>query len=62
MGGACSAYGKRRVVHRVLVGKIESNRPLGRPRNIWEGNIKMDNQEVGLVGMDWIKLAQDRER
>ena len=46
----------------VLVGKPEGKRPLGRPRRRWEDNIKMDLQEVGCGGMDWIKLAQDRDR
>jgi len=45
-----------------LVGKTEGNRPLGRPRRRWEDNIKVDLQEVGCVGMDWIELAQDRDR
>ena len=44
----------------VLVGKPEGRRPLGRPRNRWEDNIKMDLQEVECGGMDWIELAQDR--
>jgi len=44
------------------VGKPEGKRPLGSPRSRWEGNIKMDLQEVGWGGMDWIELAQDRER
>ena len=52
---------ERRGVYRVLVGKPEGKRPLGRPRRKWEGNIKMDLQEVGLEGMDWIDLAQDRD-
>jgi len=47
-------------VYIVLVGKPEGRRPLGRPRNRWEDNIKMDLQEVGCGGMDWIELAQDR--
>jgi hypothetical protein len=47
-------------VHRVLVGKPEGKRPLGKPGHKWEDNIKMDFQEVG--GMDWIDVAQDRER
>ena len=53
---------ERRGVYRVLVGKPEGKRPLGRPRRRWENNIKMDLQEVGCGGMDWIKLAQDRDR
>jgi len=51
-----------RGVYRVLVGKPEGERPLGRPRRRWEDNIKMDLQEVGFGGMDWIELAQDRDR
>jgi hypothetical protein len=47
-------------VYRVLVGKPEGKRPLGWPRSRWEDNIKMDLQEVGCGGMDWIELAQDR--
>jgi len=54
--------GERRGIFRVLVGKPESKRPLGRPRCRWEDNIKMDLQEVGCGGMDWIELAQDRDR
>jgi hypothetical protein len=49
-------------VYRVLVGKQEGKRPVGRPRRRWEGNVKMDLQEVGCGGMDWIELAQDRDR
>jgi len=44
------------------VGRPEGKRPLGRPRRRWEDNIKMDLQEVGCWGMDWIELAQDRDR
>ena len=51
-----------RGVHSVLVGKPERKRPLGRPRPRWENNIKMDLQEVGCWVMDWIELAQDRDR
>jgi hypothetical protein len=54
--------GKERDVYRVLVGKTEGKRPLGRPRRRWEDNIRMDLQEVGCRGMDWIELAQDRDR
>jgi len=54
--------GERRGVYRVLVEKPEGKRPLGRPRRKWEDNIKMDLQEVGCGGMDWLELAQDRDR
>jgi hypothetical protein len=54
--------GNRRGIFRVLVGKSEGKRPLGRPRHRWEDNIKMDLQEVACRGMDWIKLAQDMDR
>ena len=46
----------------MLVGKPEGKRPLERPRRRWEDNIKMDLQEVGCGGMDWIELVQDRDR
>jgi len=49
-------------VYRVLVVKHEGRRPLGRPRRRWKDNIKMDLQEVGCEGMDWIELAQDKDR
>ena len=49
-------------VYWVLVGKPEGKRPFGRPRRRWEDNIKMDLQEVGCGAMDWIELAQDRDR
>jgi hypothetical protein len=62
MGGACSSDGVGRGVYRFLVGKPEGKRPLGRPRCRWEDNIKMDLQEVGCGGMDWIGLAQDKDR
>ena len=54
--------GERRGVYRVLVGKPEGKRPLERARRRWEDNIKMDLQEVGCGGMDWIDLVQDRDR
>ena len=53
--------GEERGVHRVLVGKPEGKRPLGRPRRRWEDKIKMDLQEVGGGCGDWMELAQDRE-
>ena len=49
-------------MYRVLVGKCEGKMPLGRPRRRWEDDIKMDLQEVGCGGMDWIDLALDRDR
>jgi hypothetical protein len=55
--------GEGRNVYRVLVGQPEGKGPLGRPRNRWKDNIKMDLlQEVGCEGMDWINLAQDTDR
>ena len=57
---ACMKQGK--VMHRVLVGKPEGKRPLGRPRRRWEDNIKMNLQEVGGGCGDWIELAQDSDR
>ena len=54
--------GEDRSVHRVLVGKPEGKRPMGRPRRIGEDNIKMDLQEVGGGRGDWMELAQDRDR
>jgi len=54
--------GERSGLYRVLVGKPEGKRSLGRPRRRWEDNIKMDLQEVRCGHMDWIELAQDRER
>jgi len=59
--GHVACMGERRGVHRVIVGKPEGKRPLGRPRRRWEDNIKMDLQEVGEGG-DWMELAQDRDR
>jgi hypothetical protein len=53
--------GGKRGTYRILVGRPEGRKPLGRPRRRWEDNIKMDLQEVGW-GMGWIELAQDRDR
>jgi len=60
--GHVACMGEGRGVYRFLVGKTEGNRPLGRPRRRWDVNIKMDLQEVGCGGMDWIELAQDKDR
>jgi hypothetical protein len=54
--------GEGRGVYRVLVGKPEGKRPLGRPRRRWEDNVRVDLQEVGRGCEDWIGLAQDRDR
>jgi len=62
MGRACGAYGRGECVYWVLVGKPKGKRPLGRPRRRWVYNIGMDLQEVGCGYMDWIGLAQDRDR
>jgi len=62
IGWACGAYGCGEGVYRVLVGKQEGMRPLGRPRLRWVDNIRMDLQELGCGYMDWIGLAQDRDR
>jgi hypothetical protein len=62
MGGVCSANREQRGVYRVLVVNPEGKRSLGRPRRRWEDNVTMDLQEVGCGGMDWIGLAQDRDR
>jgi len=62
MGRHVARMGERRGAYRVLVGKPEGKRELGRPRLRWEDNIKMDLQAVECWGMDWIELAQDRDR
>jgi hypothetical protein len=54
--------GEGRNVYRVLVGKLEGKRSLGRPRRRWENEIKMDLREIGSGGVEWIHLAQDRDR
>ena len=62
MGGACGTCGDRRGAYRILVGKSEGKRPLERARLRWEDNIKMDLQDVGCSGRNWIDLAQVRDR
>ena len=60
--GNVERMGEERVVYKFLVGKPEGRRPLGRPKRRWADNIRMDLQEVGCGYMDWIGLAQDRDR
>ena len=60
--GHVARMGEERGAYRVLVGKPEGKRPLGRPRHRWVVNITMDLQEVGCECVDWIGLAQDRDR
>jgi hypothetical protein len=62
MGRACSTHGEKKSAYRILVGKPEGKRPLGRPRRRWEDNIKMDIREIGLGGVDWNYLVQDRDQ
>jgi hypothetical protein len=54
--------GEERKVYKVLVVKSEGKRPLGRPRRRWEDGVRMDLREIGVVGVDWIRLSQDRDR
>jgi hypothetical protein len=58
--GHVARMGEGRGAYRVLVGRPEGKRPLGRPRRRWENNIKMDLAEIGIDGATWIRLAQDR--
>jgi hypothetical protein len=62
VGGHVARTGEGRGVYRVLVGRPEGKRPLGRLRCRWENNIKMDPREIGIDGANWIQLAQDRVR
>jgi hypothetical protein len=54
--------GEERKVYKVLVGKPEGKRPLGRPRRRWEDGIRKNLKEIGLGSVDWIQLSQDRDR
>jgi hypothetical protein len=60
VAGHVARTGEGRGVYKVLVGRPEGKRPLGRPRRMWEDNIKMDLREIGIDGAKWIRLAQDR--
>jgi hypothetical protein len=60
--GHVACMGAGRGAYRILVGRPEGRRPLGRPRHRWEDDTKMDLQKVGWGGMDWIDMAQDRDR
>jgi hypothetical protein len=60
VGRTCSTHGEGRGVYRILVGRLEGKRLLGRPRCRWECNIKMDLREIGIDVANWIRLAQDR--
>jgi hypothetical protein len=62
MGGPCSTNGEKRNTYRLLVGKPEGKRPLGRPRRGWVDNIRMDLGEVGWRDGNWIGLGKDRNR
>jgi hypothetical protein len=60
VGWTCGTHGEVRGAYRVLVGRPEGKRPLGRPRRRWEDNIKLDLGETWIDGANWIRLAQDR--
>jgi hypothetical protein len=60
--GHVARMGEGRCVYRVLVGRREGKRPLGRPTRRWEDNIKMDLREIGIDGLNWIRLDQDRDQ
>jgi hypothetical protein len=62
MGGSCSTNGEKRLVYRLLLGKPEGRKPLGRSKRRWLDNIRMDLLEVGWIDVDLIGLAQDRDR
>jgi hypothetical protein len=60
VGWTSGTHGDGRGVYRLLVGRPEGKRPLGRPRHRWEDNIKMNLREIGIDGANWIQMAQDR--
>jgi hypothetical protein len=60
--GHVACMGEKRSAYRILVGKPERKRPLGRPRRRWEDNIRMDLRQIGWSGMDWIEVTQDRDQ
>jgi hypothetical protein len=62
LAGHVARMGEKRKVYKVLLGKPEEKRPLGRPRRRWEDGIRMDLREICLGGVDWIRLDQDRDR
>jgi hypothetical protein len=61
MGGVCRTNGKKKGAYRLLVGKPEGKRPLGKPRHRWVDNIKMDLGEIGWGGVDWIRIGTSGE-
>jgi hypothetical protein len=61
-GGSCSTNGEKRNAYKILVGKPEGKRPLGRQRRMWVDNIKMDLREIEWDGADWMDVAQDRDQ
>jgi hypothetical protein len=62
MGRTCSTNGEKWNAYRILVGKLEAKRPLGRPKRRWVDNFKMDLREIEWSGMNWIDLAQDKDQ
>jgi hypothetical protein len=60
--GHVASMGEERKVYKVLVGKPEGRRPLGRPRRRWEDGVRVDLREIGLEGVNWIRLAKDWDR
>ena len=62
MGGHVARVKEKRCLYKILMWKLEGKKPFGRPSRKWDDNIKMGLHEVGCGGMDWIELAQDRDR